>query len=132
MIRTWFLLLMSLLSSTSGNVMLKGTLLSLETSGAPQSTLAFALALMGSPYFWLGLFLYGTGFLFWIRVLAVEEVSRVYPIGASLSFLLILTASSHFFGEDYSNVSILGVVLICAGIVLCGKGSSQPGAGEPG
>lgn len=129
--RTWFTLLLSLSASAGGNVMLKGTLLGIQGGAPAGGPVELALTLLSTPGFWLGLCLYGTGFLLWIMVLASEQISRVYPIGASLSFLLILAASSHFFGERYSIVSLAGVVLILAGIVICSTSEESHAREDP-
>ncbi|NOZ86682.1 MAG: hypothetical protein GXP49_10505 [Deltaproteobacteria bacterium] len=120
MARTWFMLFLSLLCSTAGNVVLKGTMLGIASAHAGINGIDLVLFLVADPGLWGGLILYGMGFLLWIRVLAVAKVSRVYPVGASLSFLLILVASRGFFNEHYSAGSLFGVILIGAGVVLCG------------
>ena len=127
MARIWFMLVLSLLCSTGGNVVLKGTML--EVIGAAPGVTGFDLAvrLLATVGLWSGLVLYGMGFLLWLRVLAVAKVSRVYPVAASLSFLLILTASFGLFGEHYSFRNVLGVVLIAAGVVLCGMEGDTAG-----
>jgi len=132
MARTWFLLLLSLLCSSGGNVMLKGTLLGLLGGDASAAGgLPLARALLATPELWGGLLLYGMGFLLWIRVLAVEPVSKVYPVAASISFLFIMSASSQLLGERYSAASLLGVGLIGLGIVLCGLDlRRRPDAGK--
>ena len=131
MYRIWFLLLLSLLCSTGANVILKGTLLGLGGDNAPAAGLDLAMALLATPGLWGGLVLYGMGFLLWIRVLAVAEVSRVYPVGASLSFLTILAASSQLFDEHYTIANMLGVVLITGGVVLCGMDPRPDKNAEP-
>jgi len=53
---------------------------------------------------------------FWMRVLAVMDLSVAFPILASLLFLFVLSASWLFLGEKISLLQGGGVVLIALGI----------------
>jgi len=114
--RTWILLPLSQLCSATGNVVLKRTVSSIVE---PRSGVEFAQMVALSPGFWGGLLLFGAGLLLWLRVLAVEQVGRVYPVAVSFSFLLVLAASAIFLGESYSTVHLGGVGLIAIGMALC-------------
>ncbi len=85
------------------------------------SAASLALAAARSPSLWLGLGLWGVGFLLWLRVLATEEISRVYPVVVGLSFLVVGVGSRVLFGETVPNGALAGSVLVVVGIALASR-----------
>jgi len=57
----------------------------------------------------------------WVWVLRKAQLGEVFPF-YSLAYILVPLASYHFFAERFSNGYLLGVALIIAGLLLCGKG----------
>ena len=73
-----------------------------------------------SNFFILGGFaLYGLGAVAWLGVLSQWDVSKAYPI-VGLGFVLTV-AIGWLIGEQITFVRVLGVMLICAGVVLVGQ-----------
>ena len=68
-----------------------------------------------------GLGTYIVGWLLWMNALSRFELSFVYPF-TSLNYVMILTASWLLLDESLSSTRILGVALICGGIVLSARG----------
>jgi uncharacterized membrane protein len=57
----------------------------------------------------------------WVWVLRKAHLGEVFPF-YSLAYILVPLASYFFFDERFSNGYLLGVALIIAGLLLCGRG----------
>ncbi|MBI9102478.1 MAG: EamA family transporter [Spirochaetales bacterium] len=73
-----------------------------------------------SPHLLLGGLCYVSGFVIWLNVLKVLPLSIAYP-SSSISFILIILASSIFLGEAISLFKIIGVLCICTGVFFIAK-----------
>jgi len=59
--------------------------------------------------------------LFWLAALRTMDLSYAYPFMA-LSFVLVLMLSAAIFGESLSTAKVVGVILICVGVVISAQG----------
>jgi len=64
--------------------------------------------------------IYGVATIGWVWVLQHVPLSRAYPFMA-LSFVLVPAASRILFDEQLDIRYILGVCLICLGVILAGR-----------
>ncbi len=71
------------------------------------------------PMLYLGFLLYGASAVVWLGVLARWEVSKAYPM-VGLGFALTVLVG-YLLGEQVGLTRALGVLLICAGVVLVGR-----------
>lgn len=66
-----------------------------------------------------GFVLYGLGAVAWLRVLSQWDVSKAYPlVGMGFAFTVGI---GWLMGEQVTAARVLGVALICAGLVLIGR-----------
>jgi multidrug transporter EmrE-like cation transporter len=81
-------------------------------------------ALLTNWALWLGLAMYGisTGLL--ILALRDGELSLLYPV-ISLTYVWVTILSVLVFNESLNLFKIGGITVICLGVALLGKGSSQ-------
>lgn len=79
------------------------------------SHIAFKVAI--SPFFLLGLACYVVSLLIWVLVLSRLEVSMAYPM-VSIGYVINAVLAYVWLGEDLSLVRVLGIVVICFGVVL--------------
>jgi multidrug transporter EmrE-like cation transporter len=70
--------------------------------------------------FMLGLTCYAISFCVWIVVLKRMELSMAYPL-LSIGFIVSLFAGHLMFGEQITMIRILGVVLICLGVIFVSR-----------
>lgn len=77
-----------------------------------------AFTILSNPYVAGGLTLYGIGALFWLGVLAQWEVSKAYPM-VGLGFALSV-GIGYLTGEFVTTPRLIGVALICVGVILVG------------
>jgi multidrug transporter EmrE-like cation transporter len=79
-------------------------------------TIFFVLA---DKYVLGGFVLYGLGAVVWLGVLSKWDVSKAYPlVGLGFVFTLVV---GYLLGEQVTLTRVLGVALICAGVVLVGR-----------
>jgi len=79
------------------------------------------LKLAMNPFVILGLLFYGLGFLIWLKILTIFEVSKVYPVMVAVTTALVLIGSSIFLSENVSFLRCLGGIIIILGIFLIFK-----------
>lgn len=81
------------------------------------SGLDIALAIGMNSRVFLGLFLYGSGALVWLFVLAKVDVSQAYPF-MGLGFVLTMVFAYFAFHEPIGLIRVLGTLMVAAGVVL--------------
>lgn len=113
------LLLTSVVFNVTANILLKkGVVTAGGISGSKASLIAELLKVVFNPLIILGLVLYGLSFLIWLRVLTFNDLSRSYPIFASIVFLFTTVGSMIFLKENITLMRIVGIVVILAGIYI--------------
>ncbi len=76
--------------------------------------------LLRSPPFWLGMTCYAASLCVWLAALAKAPVSVAYPM-LSLGYVVVAFASALWLGEALTPERLLGIALICAGVVLVSR-----------
>ena len=74
-----------------------------------------------SPFIIGGLALYGLSFIIWLRVLTFNDLSRAYPIFATIVFLLTTLGSVIFLKENVSLLRIMGMIVMLLGIYIVAR-----------
>jgi multidrug transporter EmrE-like cation transporter len=82
-----------------------------------------AMILFKSPAFWAGMLCYGTSVCVWLAALAKAPVSTAYPM-LSLGYVAVATVSFLWLGESMSLPKVLGIALICVGVVLVSRSTT--------
>lgn len=72
-----------------------------------------------------GLLVYFLGSLCWMMAVAQQEISFLYPL-SSINYVLVVFASSMFFGETVSLRRMSGVIVIVLGMVLMNRKARGP------
>jgi drug/metabolite transporter (DMT)-like permease len=103
----------------------------LAVSGIPAgaSTAATLRGALSSPFFYAAMLTFGAQTWNWLRVLARADLSFAQPFTA-LSYLSVLTLSSHSLHESLSLTRVSGVGLILLGVFLISRTPSRT-AGAP-
>jgi multidrug transporter EmrE-like cation transporter len=73
--------------------------------------------------FWTGMFCYGASLCVWIAALTKAPVSTAYPM-LSLGYVVVAAISVGWLGETLTPAKLLGIALICAGVVLVSRSSA--------
>lgn len=85
--------------------------------------LALLRPLLSSPHLWGGMAAYGVGVLLWLFVLSRVPVSFAYPFVA-LGIAITTLSGVLILGETMSRLSLAGIVIIVAGILVMALGRS--------
>ena len=80
------------------------------------------MILFKSPSFWAGMVCYGASLCVWLAALSKAPVSTAYPM-LSLGYVVVAVVSVTWLGETLSPAKMLGIALICAGVVLVSRNS---------
>ena len=110
---TLALVLGAVVFSASGQLLLKAGARRVEAT----SGVAFLLAALADMRIVLGLAAWALSTICWLFVLRAAPLSRAYGL-TSLTYLLVLFASLHLFGEEVRRMHIAGTVLIVIGIAF--------------
>ena len=73
------------------------------------------------PWFWIGITMMATGFFALLGMLAVANVSLVFPATA-LSYAVGTLGGKLFLGEQVSPQRWIGVLIVCVGVALVAIG----------
>jgi len=79
--------------------------------------------LIKSLPFWAGMTCYAASVCVWLAALSKAPVSTAYPM-LSLGYVVVAVVSVTWLGEVMSFSKVLGIVLICAGVVLVSRSAA--------
>ena len=112
--KTIALILLSVGLAVAGQIFLK---YGVTSEGAITGLNRALLATIFRPFVLLGLLLYGLSSVSWLVVLSRTELSYAYPMVA-LGYVLVFFLSWWFFDDKVTWLRVVGLVLICAGVVM--------------
>ncbi len=116
------LLITSVLLNVTGNFLLKKGVLTIGgVSGEKTKLISELTRAATSPFIIFGLVLYGLSFLIWLRVLTISDLSKSYPIFATIVFLLTTAGSMVLFKENVSALRFVGIVIMLVGIFIVAR-----------
>jgi len=73
--------------------------------------------------FWAGMVCYGMSVCVWLAALSKAPVSTAYPM-LSIGYIVVAAVSVLWLGEALSPGKVLGIALICAGVVLVSRSTA--------
>ena len=80
------------------------------------------IILFKSLPFWTGMLCYAISVCVWVAALSKAPVSTAYPM-LSLGYVIVAAVSVAWLGETLTPAKVLGIALICAGVVLVSRSS---------
>jgi multidrug transporter EmrE-like cation transporter len=87
-------------------------------------TLMRSIAVLAvSVPFWAGMTCYAASVCVWLAALSKAPVSVAYPM-LSLGYVAVAAISAMWLGETLNPAKVLGIALICAGVLLVSRSSS--------
>lgn len=121
---TWMLILSGVGLNAAAQLVLKVATRPLAAFSEfdPATLSASIVILLKSPFFWVGMTCYGASLCVWLAALAKAPVSVAYPM-LSLGYVVVAFASVMWLGETMTPAKVLGIVLICLGVVLVSRSS---------
>jgi multidrug transporter EmrE-like cation transporter len=80
----------------------------------------FLLPMLTNVYLWGAMLCYAVSIFLWMAVLSKVDVSYAYPF-LSIGYVVASVAGYYFFGENLSVIRIVGILVICLGVVLISR-----------
>ena len=119
---TWLLILSGVGLNAAAQLLLKSATRSLQHVGAfnLETLPGIVMALARNPPFWGGMLCYALSVCVWIAALTKAPVSTAYPM-LSLGYVVVAVAAVAWLGESLTLAKVLGIALICGGVVLVSR-----------
>ena len=86
----------------------------------PQTFLPTLLRAFTTPPIVLGFILLFAGSIFWLAVISRVDLSYAYPM-LSLGYVIVVLASWLILHESVSWLRIIGVLIICLGVIVVSR-----------
>jgi drug/metabolite transporter (DMT)-like permease len=114
-------ILISVVAGAVGQILLKKgmTLMGAITLSSSQ-ILGVLWRMATNPYVIIGLIIYVCGTVFWLAALSRVDLSYAYPF-ASLSYVVMLTASWLLFHENITPVRLGGTLIVALGVFVISR-----------
>lgn len=109
----YFLCIIYLLFSVSGLILMK--------LGSNQDLNYFTIPFIQFRITWIsaiGYFCYIISFLLYTTIISKFELSVIVPVLGGLVNIIVLLAAFFIFKESLSSTKIVGVILVCIGIIF--------------
>ncbi len=121
---TWVLIVSSVSMNASAQLLMKAATRPLaQVADFSVDSLLFSVrVLCRSAFFWGGMVCYAASICVWLAALTKAPVSTAYPM-LSLGYVMVAGVSVLTLGETLSLAKILGILLICLGVVLVSRSS---------
>jgi multidrug transporter EmrE-like cation transporter len=121
---TWALILMGVGLNAAAQLLLKVATRPLaHFSDFSADTLGSSVGILfKSPSFWAGMVCYAASVCVWLAALSKAPVSTAYPM-LSLGYVVVAAVSVLWLGESMGPAKVLGIALICAGVILVSRSS---------
>ena len=122
---TWLLILTGVALNAAAQLLLKVATKPLaHFTSFDAATMSSSLTiLLKSVPFWSGMLCYGASLCVWVAALTKAPVSSAYPM-LSLGYVAVAAVSAAWLGESLTPAKVLGIALICAGVVLVSRSSA--------
>ena len=119
---TWVLILTGVGLNAAAQLLLKVASRPLaHFSEFTADTLSSSMAiLIKSPPFWSGMVCYAASVCVWLAALTKAPVSTAYPM-LSLGYVVVAAVSVLWLGESMAPGKVLGIALICTGVILVSR-----------
>jgi multidrug transporter EmrE-like cation transporter len=119
---TWVLILMGVGLNAAAQLLLKVATKPLSHfSVFNADTLSSSVfILFKSPPFWAGMLCYAASVCVWVAALTKAPVSTAYPM-LSLGYVVVAAVSVAWLGETLTVPKMLGIALICTGVLLMSR-----------
>ena len=122
---TWILILTGVGLNAAAQLLLKVATRPLGHFGEFNADIlsSSVVILFKSPSFWAGMLCYGASLCVWIAALSKAPVSTAYPM-LSLGYVVVAAVSVTWLGETLTVPKVLGIALICVGVVLVSRNAT--------
>lgn len=117
-------ILVSVIAGAIGQITLKyGMTLTGQITLSAHDIVPTLFKIFTNPFIIGGLALYVGGTVFWLAALSRVDLSFAYPF-ASLSYVVMLTASWLLFNENITPLRLVGTLVVMLGVFLISRSGS--------
>jgi drug/metabolite transporter (DMT)-like permease len=114
-------ILISVVGGAVGQILLKHGMNKMPSITLSANQFLRVIWQMGTNiYVFLGLAIYVLSVVFWLAALSRVDLSYAYPF-ASMSYIVMLTASWILFHENITLLRVAGTLVICIGVILIAR-----------
>jgi multidrug transporter EmrE-like cation transporter len=114
------LIFLSVSMNAGAQIALRKAMLTLGAIPSISEPLAFLWTFVRNIYLWGGLSFYAVSILLWLAVLSSNQVSVAYPM-LSIGYVIAAAFSFLLLGEAIPPMRLVGIALICAGVVCVSR-----------
>jgi multidrug transporter EmrE-like cation transporter len=121
---TWVLILTGVGLNAAAQILLKVAtkpLAHFNVFNADVLSSSIVILLRSAP-FWTGMLCYAASVCVWVAALSKAPVSTAYPM-LSLGYVVVAAISVGWLGETLTPAKMLGIALICTGVLLVSRNS---------
>jgi drug/metabolite transporter (DMT)-like permease len=120
-VQAFFLLLIAISMSTTGELMLKTGMNQVGVLHlTPDQFVVTLIRAFTNPFVLAGFALIFGGSIFWLAVISRVELSWAYPM-LSLGYVLVVLLSWLFLNESVTPLRLVGVAIICLGVFIVSR-----------
>jgi multidrug transporter EmrE-like cation transporter len=101
-------------------LLLRSAMISIGSVATKAELISALPAMISSVKLWFGALSFAVSFIFWIMALSKYEVGFAYAV-YSLGFVLVAICSYFIFQEQMTPSKIIGIALICVGIICVSR-----------
>lgn len=126
MLKTVLVMFLAISAGTVGDILLAkgmkqmGDLSAMNLRGIIDT----AIRALTNPKMIIGTFMLAVFFFLWLAVLSWEDLSVALPMQA-LNYVLVAFLSQYFLGETVSPLRWAGTLLVCVGVMMITKSSTN-------
>jgi multidrug transporter EmrE-like cation transporter len=128
--RSILLVLCSVAPAVTGQLILKYAIGHMNLSMAETGPVGYYVKLFSTPIVLLGFFMYGLSSLVWLFILSKLPLSLAYPL-VSMGYVLVVFFSWLLLKEQVGWTRLMGVAVICLGVVLLATTAPSDKAPQP-
>jgi multidrug transporter EmrE-like cation transporter len=121
---TWVLIMLGVGTNAAAQLLLKTAtrpLSGFTVFDADTLMRSIGILALSAP-FWAGMMCYAFSLCVWLAALSKAPVSVAYPM-LSFGYVVVAVVSAMWLGESLTWAKVLGIALICAGVVLVSRSS---------
>lgn len=118
----WVVLVVGVLVNASASILIKMS--SMPPRKLPSPSLPVSTWILNWPL-WLGIVAYGLAFLLYVYALSFFPASVAHPIITAGAIALVATTAGLLLGEPLSGLTIAGIVVVMAGVLMIAFGSQS-------
>ena len=118
------LILTSVSLNAGAQLLMRKGMLCIGEVSITHSLLKVLPQMITNIYLWLSICCYGISIITWMIVLSRVEVSFAYAF-SSIGFILVTIMGAVFLREQVSTLKILGIGIICIGVIILARSKLQ-------